>query len=129
MITHISSVSVFVKDQAAARDFYTRKLGFSVVMDEPMGQTRWIQLAPARSAQTSLVLSQPADDMPPEIVAQARSLVGTFANFIFEVDNMEATYHELNARGVEFVDQPSQQPWGWWATIKDLDGNIIGVHG
>src|SRR5215471_9448154 len=107
MITHISSVSVYVADQAAARDFYTSKLGFTVVMDEPMGQTRWIQLAPAPGAQTSLVLSQPADDMPPEIASRARSQIGTFASFIFEVDDMQATYDALSARGVEFLDKPS----------------------
>jgi predicted enzyme related to lactoylglutathione lyase len=41
---------------------------------------------------------------------------------------MQATYAELTARGVEFVDKPAQQPWGWWATLKDPDGNIIGLH-
>jgi predicted enzyme related to lactoylglutathione lyase len=127
MITHISSVSVYVADQAKAKDFYTTKLGFTVLMDEPMGASRWIQLAP-KGAQTALVLSQPADDMPPEVNARARSLIGGFASFIFEVDDMQATYQELSGRGVEFVDKPAQQPWGWWATIKDLDGNIIGLH-
>jgi predicted enzyme related to lactoylglutathione lyase len=29
---------------------------------------------------------------------------------------------------VEFQEAPSQQDWGWWATIKDPDGNVIGLH-
>jgi predicted enzyme related to lactoylglutathione lyase len=45
------------------------------------------------------------------------------------VDDMNATYRELSARGVEFPDPPAQQPWGWWATVKDPDGNVIGLHG
>ena len=44
------------------------------------------------------------------------------------VDDMNATYEQLSSRGVEFVDAPSRQDWGWWATIKDPDGNIIGLH-
>jgi predicted enzyme related to lactoylglutathione lyase len=58
----------------------------------------------------------------------ARAQIGKFCNFIFEVDNMEATHRALSGRGVEFVDAPSQQFWGWWATVKDPDGNTFGLH-
>jgi predicted enzyme related to lactoylglutathione lyase len=67
--------------------------------------------------------------MPPEVYERMKSMLGGFANFILNVDDMQATFDELTARGVEFVDKPSQQPWGWWATIRDPDGNIIGLHG
>ena len=127
MITRINTVSVMVSDQHRSREFYTQKLGFEVQMDEPMGQSRWIQLAP-KGAQTSLVLMKPTEDMPAEIYARAKAAIGGLANFIFAVDDMQATYNELSARGVEFVDEPAQQPWGWWATIKDPDGNTIGLH-
>ena len=127
MITHISSVSVLVTDQDRSRDFYTSKLGFELQMDAPMGQSRWIQLAPP-GAKSSLVLSKPTEDMPPELYTRAKSMIGGFTNFIFAVDDMQATCDELSARGVEFQDKPSQQAWGWWATIKDPDGNIIGLH-
>jgi predicted enzyme related to lactoylglutathione lyase len=127
MITGISSVSVVVSDQDRSLAFYTEKLGFELQMDAPMGKSRWIQLAP-KGAQTSLVLALPTDDMPPEIYERTKSMRGGFTNFIFNVDDMQATFDELTRRGVEFVDRPAQQPWGWWATIKDPDGNIIGLH-
>ncbi len=72
-------------------------------MDEPMGEGRWIQLAP-KGAQTSLVLMQPTEDMPAEVRERSRSLIGGFTNFIFAVDDMQATYAELSKRGVEFPD-------------------------
>jgi lactoylglutathione lyase len=127
MITRINTVSVFVTDLDRARDFYSKQLGLEVVMDEPMGQGRWIQLTP-KGAQTSLVLMKPTEDMPVEIQARSKSLIGGFTNFIFAVDDIQATYTELSARGVEFPDKPSQQSRGWWATIRDPDGNIIGLH-
>ena len=127
VINAISSVSVVVSDQDRALAFYTQKLGFELQMDAPMGQSRWIQLAP-KGAQTSLVLATPTADMPPEIRQRTESMLGGFANFILNVDDMQATHKELTARGVEFVDQPSEQPWGWWASIKDPDGNIVGLH-
>jgi predicted enzyme related to lactoylglutathione lyase len=127
MITGINSVSVVVSDQDRALAFYTQKLGFELQMDAPMGQSRWIQLAP-KGAQTSLVLGKLTQDMSPEIYERTKSMLGGFANFIFTVDDIQATYAELAARGVEFVDKPAQQPWGWWASIKDPDGNVIGLH-
>jgi predicted enzyme related to lactoylglutathione lyase len=120
-------VSVVVSDQDRSLAFYTQKLGFELQMDAPMGQSRWIQLAP-KGAQTSLVLGKPTEDMPAEVYARTKANLGGFANFIFAVDDINATYAELSARGVEFEDKPAQQPWGWWATIKDPDGNIIGLH-
>jgi lactoylglutathione lyase len=127
MITRINTVSVFVTDQDRSRAFYADQLGFEVLMDAPMGQGRWIQLAPPGAA-TSLVLMKPTQDMPADVYARSTSLIGGFTNFIFAVDDIQATYDALSARGVEFADMPSQQPWGWWATIKDPDGNLIGLH-
>src|SRR4051794_21860686 len=72
VITGISSVSVVVSDQDRSLAFYTQKLGFELLMDAPMGQSRWIQLAP-KGAQTSLVLAKPTDDMPAEIRERVQS--------------------------------------------------------
>ena len=127
MITGISTVSVVVSDQDRALAFYTEKLGFELQMDAPMGQSRWIQVAP-KGAKTGLVLSKPTDDMPAEILERMKSMMGGFTNFIFDVDDMQATFTALSGRGVEFVEEPAQQPWGWWASLKDPDGNIIGLH-
>ena len=127
MITHISTVQINVRDQDKALEFYTTKLGFEKVMDEPMGpDMRWVQLAPGKGSQTGLVLFKPAPGMP--AYEKAVESIGGYASFIFNVEDMEATCRDLVAKGVEFVDQPSKQPWGWWASIKDLDGNIIGLH-
>lgn len=126
MITRIESVTLYVSDQDRAKAFYTEKLGFGVRMDAPMGpDSRWISLSPG-NGESSLVLMKPAREMPGYDLASA--MVGSWATFIFGVDDINATYQELSARGVEFVDAPSHQDWGWWATLKDPDGNVIGLH-
>jgi predicted enzyme related to lactoylglutathione lyase len=130
MITHIGSTSVFVTDQDRAVDFYVNKLGFEKRSDQPMGPDapRWIEVAPP-GAQTSLVIYRPTEAMPgASTYEMALAQIGKFCSFIFEVDDMEATHAELSARGVEFPDRPAQQFWGWWATVKDPDGNVIGLH-
>jgi len=130
VITHIASTSVYVSDQDRALDFYTKQLGFETRSDQAMGPNapRWIEVAPP-GAQTRLVLYKPTPEMPgASTYEDALAQIGKFVNFIFEVDDMQATHAELSARGVEFADPPAQQFWGWWATIKDPDGNVIGLH-
>ena len=72
------------------------------------------------------MLAKPAPDMPD--YEFTKTLVGRFATFILEVEDMEGTHKALVAKGVEFLDQPVKQDWGWWATLKDPDGNTIGLH-
>ena len=123
-------MTVFVRDQDKALAFYTEKLGFEVRNDRPMGPgaPRWIEVAPP-GAQTAILLYKPTESMPgASTYEQAVSSIGTFTTFIFNVDDMEATCKDLESRGVEFGDKPRKQPYGWWATIKDADGNVIGLH-
>ena len=120
MITKASTVGIYVSDQDQALDFYTNKLGFEKLIDEPMGSgsdARWIEVAPA-GAQTPLVLFTPPGQ---------EDRIGTFSNVTFSCDDMNSTYQELKSRGVEFSENPSEQPWGIWAQFKDPDGNEFGL--
>jgi hypothetical protein len=78
-------------------------------------------VSPLPGASSTQRVSGPGYDL-------AKSMIGTWASFIFAVDDINATYQELTARRVEFQDAPSRQDWGWWATINDPDGTIIGLH-
>ncbi len=131
MITHVNTISVFVSDQDRALAFYVGKLGFEKRNDRPMGPPgapRWIEVVP-KGAQTALLLYKPTEQMPgADSYERARSSIGTFTPFILNVKDINATWKELSARGVEFPDPPKKQPYGWWATIKDPDGNTIGLH-
>ena len=116
MITHIKFVGVPTRDQARALEFWTEKFGFRVVTDQPMGETqRWIELRIA-NAETRLVLFTPEGH---------EDRVGTFQNMSFGVDDVERTYAELSAKGVEFTQPPKKEPWGSSAIFKDPDGNTF----
>jgi lactoylglutathione lyase len=45
------------------------------------------------------------------------------SNIHFYCDDLPATYEELRSRGVEFPQPPVEQPFGWWSTFEDLEGN------
>jgi lactoylglutathione lyase len=117
MINRVKIVGICVRDQAKARAFYTEKLGFEVRRDEPMGpEARWIEVAP-KGGEATLVLFTPPG---------LESRIGTFANVVLECDDAERTYAELSARGVEFKEKPTKQPWGTiQAIFVDQDGNTL----
>ena len=113
MITHLKFASIPVRDQDAALAFYTEKLGFKVVTDQPMGPQRWIELR-VGSSETRFVLFTPQGQ---------EDRIGSQFNGSLACDDVEATYRQLSARGVEFVSPPQKQPWGEFAIMKDPDGN------
>jgi lactoylglutathione lyase len=118
VITKASTVGIYVSNQDWALDFYTNKLGFEKLVDEPMGGgVRWIEVVP-RGAETHLVLFTPPGQ---------EDHIGTFSNVVFSCEDIESTHEELRNRGVEFTEEPSEQPWGLWAQFKDQDDNEFGL--
>ena len=114
MIKMVKFVSIPVSDQDRALAFYTEQLGFKVATDQPMGeQQRWIELR-IPGAQTAVVLFTPDGH---------EGRIGSFFNGAFATEDVEETYTQLKARGVEFTGAPQKQPWGTFATFKDPDGN------
>jgi uncharacterized glyoxalase superfamily protein PhnB len=113
----VKFVSIPVRDQQAALAFYTDKLGFRVLTDQPMGDDagaqRWIELEVGRSHTGVVLFTQEGHE----------SLIGTTMNMSLECDDVEATYRELSERGVEFVQPAQRTGWGQMAIFKDLDGN------
>ena len=113
MITHLKFVGVPTRDQAAALTFWTEKVGFTLATDQPMGDQRWIELSTPKG-ETGLVLFTPPGH---------EDRIGGFFNGSLACDDVEATYRQLSARGVEFTQTPRKQPWGTFAKFKDPDGN------
>jgi predicted enzyme related to lactoylglutathione lyase len=113
MIKGLKFAGVPTKNQDAAVKFWTEKLGFRLMTDQPMGSQRWIELQIGNSA-TGIVLFTPEGH---------EDRVGTFFNGSFLCDDVEATWRQLSAKGVEFAKPPAKEQWGTFAIFKDPDGN------
>ena len=108
----IAVVSVPVTDQAAAKAFYTDKLLFDVLDDEPMGpEMRWIQLQP-KTGGASIALTTWFDDLAP----------GGQQGLLLHVPDIDAERARLVAIGIE-ASPIEEQPWGRFTMFKDPDGN------
>jgi predicted enzyme related to lactoylglutathione lyase len=114
MIKHIKFATIPVRDQDQAIEFYTRKLGFTVFTDQPMGPGhRWIELN-IPGSKTGLVLFTPDG---------FEDRIGKFTGISFECDDVHKTYEDLVKKGVEFIAPPKTESWGTSALFKDVDGN------
>jgi catechol 2,3-dioxygenase-like lactoylglutathione lyase family enzyme len=132
MLKQLTHVQVWVTDQDEALAFYTDKLGFEVRADVTLpevGDFRWLTVGPAAQPDVAIVLMAiPGPPvMDPETAEQVRTLVAKgFAGTIFlSTDDCHASYEELKGRGVEFVEEPEERPYGIDSSFRDPSGNHI----
>ena len=128
MITKMSHVSIYVLDQDSAYDFYVNKLGLKVHTDAPMGPgARWLTVTPKEQPELeiSLMAVKPGMGFTEETAKKMKELIqaGTFGFGVFETKNIQATYEELKAKGVEFTKAPTKEFYGTEALFKDDSGN------
>jgi predicted enzyme related to lactoylglutathione lyase len=130
----ISTTQLWVHDQDEALAFYTQKVGFEVRSDvtvEELGNFRWLTVAPPGQDDVDIVLMAipGAPVMDDATAEEVRTLMAKgFAGTIFlNTDDCQASYEELRARGVEFVDRPEARPYGIDSAFRDPSGNNIRV--
>jgi len=116
--TGIRTVGVPVSDQDAAVEFYTKTLGFEVLMDAPLPQLdgRWIVVAPPGAA-TTVALTP----------ATAENPAGTDTGIRLGTADAAAAHQDLGTAGVEtseLLNWPGVPPM---FTFRDQDGNTLYV--
>ena len=126
----IANAQLWVHDQDEALAFYTEKVGMEVRADvtvPELGNFRWLTVGPPGQTDDSIVLM--AIPGPPvmddETAAQVKTLMGKgFAGTVFlTTDDVQASYEELKGRGVEFVEEPEERPYGIDSGFRDPSGN------
>jgi catechol 2,3-dioxygenase-like lactoylglutathione lyase family enzyme len=117
----LSLLSVYVKDQDAAIEFY-KKLGFIVAEDVPFGTQRWVTLRLPDDEVVSLTLN--VAEMP-EDQALVGKQGGSQPFFGIVTDDCLREYRRMKEAGVKFHGEPQVQPYGTGVTLEDLYGNKI----
>ncbi|QNJ91335.1 VOC family protein [Mycolicibacterium fluoranthenivorans] len=129
----IASAHLWVHDQEVALKYWTEKVGFEVRQDVSLPDMdnvfRWLTVGPPGQDDVSIVLM--AVPGPPFMDAatqqQVRELTAKgFAGTIFlTTEDCRSSYEELKARGVEFTEEPHQQPYGIDCGFRDPSGNSV----
>jgi catechol 2,3-dioxygenase-like lactoylglutathione lyase family enzyme len=130
MLKQLTNVQVWVHDQDEALAFYTEKLGFELRDDvtvSEMGNFRWLTVGVPGQPDVALALM--AVPGPPVFDDETRGQImalmakGAAGGLFFTTDDCRASYEELSGRGVEFQQEPTEQPYGIDAGFRDPSGN------
>ena len=125
MISNVSLLGVWVRDQDAALEFYTSKLGFELREDITMGDYRWLTVGLPGRPELRVNLQLPGPPLDPEAARFIERMLakGAMNAGGLAVDDCRKTYEELSAKGVEFVSEPADRPYGVEAVMRDNSGN------
>lgn len=131
MLTKIGIHGIYVLDQEEALDFYVGTLGLEVTSDVDMGFMRWLTIALPSDPGREILLEVPGPpSLSDDAAAQIRDLVtkgAMGAVVMFSTDDCQATYTALRDKGVEFTQEPVQQPYGIDCALRDPFGNHIRI--
>ena len=122
MNQHIAHIALVVKDYDEAISFYTVKLGFTLVEDTRLSETkRWVMVKPKGDGQCCLLLAQAANE---EQKSRIGNQTGGRVFLFLYTDDFRRDYNNLLAKQINFVRPPSNEPYGTVAVFEDLYGNL-----
>ena len=121
MPQQLGQITLLVKDYDEAIQYYTQTLGFELLEDTRMSETkRWVRVSPPGSA-CHLLLAQAANEAQKKQIGMQ---AGGRVMFFLYTDDFYRDYENYRAKGVEFIREPSQEAYGIVSVFKDLYGNL-----
>jgi lactoylglutathione lyase len=118
MRQHIGYVSFLVRDYDEAIRYFTGVLRFELVEDTPLDHAkRWVRVAPPGSDGTCLLLAKAGNA---EQVARVGDQTGGRVFLFLHTDDFRRDYADMRSRGVVFLGEPRQEPYGIVAVFEDL---------
>ena len=128
MISNISLVTVYCLDQDQARDFYVENLNFETRTDITMGEGyRWLTIGHPSQPELEVTLMVPGPPLTTDAAEflQRQLENGQWGGLGLKVDDCRATHAELSAKGVPFIQEPADRPYGIEAVLRDPSGNWL----
>lgn len=129
MKQNLAHIALIVREYDEAIAWFTEKLDFTLVADDPQGESkRWVLVAPAGAGQnaTSVLLARAST---PEQEAVIGNQAGGRVFLFLRTDDFDRDYEAYRARGVRFVREPVTHAYGTVAVFEDLYGSLWDLIG
>jgi catechol 2,3-dioxygenase-like lactoylglutathione lyase family enzyme len=126
MTQGVGVAGLYVRDQDEALEFYVGKLGFKVHTDARNGDYRWLTVQHPEQPSFQLGLFKPQPPTVDDAAAQSlNELVakGAMPPLVLVVDDCCVAYDGLQAKGVEFTQEPVERYGSVDASFRDPSGN------
>ena len=131
MLNAINISHVFVADQDKALDFYVGKLGLEVSSDQDLGFMRWLTVRVPGQPGRDILLEKPGPPaMDDGTATSVRELIAKGASGFsvgFTTSDCRKVYESLQAKGVDFTQEPVERPYGIDVGLRDPFGNHIRI--
>ncbi len=123
----VSQITLVVRNQEAALEFYTKMVGFEKKTDyTPPGGYRWVTVG-LKGQDLELALFQAGTQDANGWSSGWKP--GNNPPIVMRVEDCKKEFAVLKARGVEFKQaQPEEYAWGISATFSDPDGNLFSMN-
>lgn len=131
MMVKINSAQLWVHDQEEALAFYTEKVGMIVKSDvtlEELGGFRWLAVGfPDQEVDVVLMAipGEPVMDAATKSEVEALMSKGFAGTVFLETNDIHADYEAMKSRGVEFIQEPTEAPYGIDTGFRDPSGNSL----
>jgi catechol 2,3-dioxygenase-like lactoylglutathione lyase family enzyme len=120
-MTALGMVTLVVTDYDEAIAYYVGKLGFALIEDTPLSESkRWVVVAPSTDDGARLLLARAASSKQSASIGNQTG--GRVFLFLYTPD-FDADYARFAAAGVRFVETPRREAWGKFVVFEDLYGN------
>ena len=122
MTQKIANIALLVNDYDEAIEFYTQRLGFTLIEDTKMSETkRWVIVSPPGATESRLLLAKAKNEAQQMRVGdQAGQRVFLFLH----TDDFWRDYNKMKENGVKIVREASEEVYGTVAVFEDLYGNL-----
>jgi catechol 2,3-dioxygenase-like lactoylglutathione lyase family enzyme len=123
MSQSLGQLAIVVRDYDEAIEFYVGVLGFQLIEDTPVPiqSKRWVVVAPRDASSCRLLLARAVGD---EQLSRVGNQTGGRVFLFLYTDDFWRDYRAYLAKGVEFIREPAEEPYGRVAVFKDLYGNL-----
>jgi len=122
MKRHIAHIALVVADYDESIAFYTQKLGFILIEDTILSETkRWVLIAPAENTQCTILLAKASNDEQKQAIGNQS---GKRVFLFLYTDDFWRDHEAMTAKGVNFVRPPAKEEYGTVAVFEDLYGNL-----
>jgi catechol 2,3-dioxygenase-like lactoylglutathione lyase family enzyme len=118
----IAHLALIVKDYDEAINFYRHKLGFRLLEDTVLSESkRWVIIAPPGTGDCSILLAKA--NGPEQLKAVGNQTGGRVFLFLY-TDDFYRDYQAMLEKGIHFVRTPAKEVYGTVAVFEDLYGNL-----
>src|SRR6476659_6853840 len=122
MKQHIAHMALVVADYDEAISFYTGKLGFELIEDTVLSETkRWVIVSPKGSGGCCLLLAKAANE---EQKSRIGNQTGGRVFLFLYTDDFWRDYETMLTNKIHFVRSPTEETYGTVAVFEDLYGNL-----